>query len=80
MEKDKQQTRRVEAKLKQGAHASPLGEAHLSEERSHSRALRDWLRCPQTEEVSEMIWHAEELDTDLLLGGHMCIAPQALRP
>ena len=40
----------------------------------------DWLRCPQAEEVSEMIWHTEELDADLPLGWCMGIAHEAHCP
>jgi len=73
MEKDKQQVRGAEAKLKQEA-------MRLRSERRPFSKLRDWLRCPQTEEVSEMVWHSEELDADLPLGWCTCIARQALCP
>jgi hypothetical protein len=26
--------------------------------------LCDWLRCPQAQEVSKVVWHPEELDAD----------------
>jgi hypothetical protein len=58
-------------------HAFPLGEVHLSEEPPSSQQ-RDWLRCPQAEEVSERIWHAEKLDADWLLGWRTRIASEAL--
>ena len=80
MEKNGQKINRVKAKRKQEAHASPLGEATCPRREPHSRALRGWLRCSQAEEVSEMIWHSEELDAGLPLSGCVCIARQTLCP
>jgi hypothetical protein len=50
------------------AHTCPLGEASSPRREPLSRAQRDGLRCPQAEEVSEMVWHTEELDAGLPLG------------
>lgn len=49
-------------------------------ENPHSHALRDWLHCSQTEEVSERVWYSEELDAGLPLGGCVCIARQTFCP
>jgi len=80
MEKGKQQMRGTPGKVEAKSHEAPLGEAHLSEERTLFSKPRDRLRCPQAEKVSEMVWHPEELDADLPLGWCTCIARQALCP
>jgi hypothetical protein len=40
----------------------------------------DWLHCPQAEEVSERVWHPEELDADQPLAWCTRIPHQALCP
>jgi hypothetical protein len=71
---------RNRSKAEARSHEAPLGEVRLSEQRLPSSQQSDWLRCPQAEEFSEMLWHPEELDADLPLGWRTHIASQTLGP
>ena len=80
MEKNEQQMRGTEAKWKQEAMRLRSERPTCPRREPPSSKLRDWLRCPQAEEVSEMLWYPEELDSDLPLGWRTRIAHQALCP
>jgi hypothetical protein len=81
MEKNEQQMRGTAAKLKQEAmRLRSERSACPRRERPPSSQQSDWLRCRQAEEVSEIAWHPEELDSDLLLCWCTRIASQALCP
>jgi len=80
MEKNEQQMRGTEAKLKQEGIKLRSERPACPRREPPSSKPRDWLRCPQAEEVSESIWHPEELDSDLPLGWRTRIASQALCP
>jgi len=80
VEKNEQQMRGTEAKLKQEGIRLRSERPACPRREPPSSKPRDWLRCPQAEEVSESIWHPEELDSDLPLGWRTRIASQALCP
>lgn len=80
MEKNEQQMRGTEAKLKQEGIKLRSERPACPRREPPSSKPRDWLRYPQAEEVSESIWHPEELDSDLPLGWRTRIASQALCP
>ena len=80
MEKNEQQMRGTEAKLKQEGIRLRSERPACPRREPPSSKPRDWLPGTQAEEVSESIWHPEELDSDLPLGWRTRIASQALCP
>jgi hypothetical protein len=80
MEKDEQQMRGTEATLKQEAMRLRSERSTCPRREPPFSQQSDWLGCSQAEEVSEMVWHSEELDADLPLAWCTCIARQTLCP
>jgi hypothetical protein len=80
MEKNEQQMRGTEAKRKQEAIRLRSERLTCPRKEPSSTQQRNWLRSPQAEEVREMVWHPEELDSNLPLGWRTRIARQALSP
>lgn len=64
MEKNKQQMRGIEAKLKPEGMRLRSGRLACPRRELPPSKLCDWLRCPQAQEVSKVVWHPEELDAD----------------
>src|ERR1700730_14134586 len=79
-EKNEQQMRGTEAKRKQEARRLRSERLTCPRKEASSSQQRNWLRSLQAEEGSKMLWHPEELDSDLPLGWCPRIASQALGP